>query len=286
MVQKRFNEYFAKVVLEKCFPEKFIDLQIADKPDLRSSSEIGIEVTHCMPKKAVEAFNLWQRVAEQGEQTPPRILERLEQLKDTVHLEGDELIWEYGSYVEDDIDNSPIKDFVNAVANKVLNFVVGKDIYYHYDNEQNRLICDNSNWNGGNGTIEQDMEPIEYTLEYDELPNLYNPNPGTFKADEYISFESVINTETGKKYVWEYMNSYSIDLSQNYEKNTIHIHGEWQDIVTNIRYKNEGGSRLRGNFPTSIKYFDKIEIGSLHKAGYVFNGWSINGNKLASSILR
>ncbi len=119
MVQKRFNEYFAKVVLEKCFPEKFIDLQIADKPDLRSSSEIGIEVTHCMPKKAVEAFNLWQRVAEQGEQTPPRILERLEQLKDTVHLEGDELIWEYGSYVEDDIDNSPIKDFVNAVANKV-----------------------------------------------------------------------------------------------------------------------------------------------------------------------
>lgn len=167
----------------------------------------------------------------------------------------------------------------------ILNFVVGKDIYYHYDNEQNRLICDNSNWNGGNGTIEQDMEPIEYTLEYDELPNLYNPNPGTFKADEYISFESVINTETGKKYVWEYMNSYSIDLSQNYEKNTIHIHGEWQDIVTNIRYKNEGGSRLRGNFPTSIKYFDKIEIGSLHKAGYVFNGWSINGNKLASSIL-
>ncbi len=166
-----------------------------------------------------------------------------------------------------------------------MNFVVGKDIYYHYDNEQNRLICDNSNWNGGNGTIEQDMEPIEYTLEYDELPNLYNPNPGTFKADEYISFESVINTETGKKYVWEYMNSYSIDLSQNYEKNTIHIHGEWQDIVTNIRYKNEGGSRLRGNFPTSIKYFDKIEIGSLHKAGYVFNGWSINGNKLASSIL-
>lgn len=35
MGQKRFDEYFAKVVLEKCFPEKFIDLQIADKPDLR-----------------------------------------------------------------------------------------------------------------------------------------------------------------------------------------------------------------------------------------------------------
>lgn len=88
MVQKRFDEYFAKVVLERCFPEKFTDLQIADKPDLRSGSKIGIEVANCMPKEAVEAFKLWHRVAEQGEQTPPRILERLEQLKDTVHPEG------------------------------------------------------------------------------------------------------------------------------------------------------------------------------------------------------
>lgn len=119
MAQKRFDEYFAKVVLEKCFPEKFSDLQIANKPDLRHGNEVGIEVTNCMPKEAVEAFNLWHRVAKQGEQTPPRILERLEQLKDTVHLEGKQLIWEQGSYVDDDIDNSPIKEFVNTVANNV-----------------------------------------------------------------------------------------------------------------------------------------------------------------------
>ena len=119
MAQKRFDEYFAKVVLERCFPEKFSDLQISDKPDLRHGNEIGIEVTNCMPKEAVEAFNLWHRVEKQGEQTPPRILERLEQLKDTVHLEGNSLVWEHGSYVEDDIDNSPIKEFVNALAHKV-----------------------------------------------------------------------------------------------------------------------------------------------------------------------
>lgn len=119
MAQKRFDEYFAKVVLERCFPEKFTDLLISDKPDLRHGNDIGIEVTNCMPKEAVEAFNLWHRVAKQGEQTPPRILERLEQLKYTVHLEGNSLIWEQGSYVDDDIDNSPIKEFVNAVASKV-----------------------------------------------------------------------------------------------------------------------------------------------------------------------
>lgn len=119
MTQKRFDEYFAKVILENCFPEKFSDLQIADKPDLRYGKEIGIEVTNCMPKEAAEAINLWNRVKKQGEQTPPRILERLEQLKDTVHLEGNKLIWEQGEYVGDDIDNSPIKEFVNAVATKV-----------------------------------------------------------------------------------------------------------------------------------------------------------------------
>ena len=119
MAQKRFDEYFAKGVLERCFPEKFYNLQIADKPDLRCGNEIGIEVTNCMPEKAVEAFNLWDRAAKQGKQTPPRILERLEQLKDIVHLEGNELIWEQGSYVEDDIDNSPIKEFINAVTSKV-----------------------------------------------------------------------------------------------------------------------------------------------------------------------
>lgn len=119
MSQKRFEEYFAKVVLESCFSDKFVDLQISDKPDLRYKTEIGIEVTNCMPKEVAEAFNLWHRVAKQGTQTPPRILERLEQLKDAVHLVGDELVWEQGSYVDDDIDNSPIKKFVNAFENKV-----------------------------------------------------------------------------------------------------------------------------------------------------------------------
>lgn len=119
MKQKRFEEYFAKVVLESCFPERFNDLQVSDKPDLRSGKEIGIEVTNCTPKDVAEAFNLWQIVEKQGEQTPPRILKRLDQLKDIVHNEENGLIWEQGTYLDGDIDNSPLKGFVNAVANKV-----------------------------------------------------------------------------------------------------------------------------------------------------------------------
>lgn len=119
MSQSRFEEYFAKVVLESCFPKRFINLQVADKPDLRCGNEIGIEVTNCMPKEAAEALSLWQEFEKLGEKTPPRILERLEQLKDTVHLVGNELIWEQGSYKDDDIENSPIKDFFNSVKKKV-----------------------------------------------------------------------------------------------------------------------------------------------------------------------
>lgn len=113
MAQKRFDEYFAKVILEKCFPEKFFNLQISDKPDLWHGNEIGIEVTNCMPARVAEAFNLWHRVARQGEQTPPRILERLEQL-DEVQLIDNELIWMQGMYSQEELE-----DFYNAVEKKV-----------------------------------------------------------------------------------------------------------------------------------------------------------------------
>ena len=111
-MRKNFDEYFAKVVLEFCFPEKFANLQVLDKPDLQSGQDVGIEVTNCMPKEVAEAFNLWHRVAKQGEQTPPRILERLQQL-DMVQLENGKLIWNQCTYTEN-IENSPLQTFINS----------------------------------------------------------------------------------------------------------------------------------------------------------------------------
>ena len=70
-----------------------------------------------MPKRVAEAFNLWHRVAKQGEQTPPRVNERLEQLKEVEH-DGTGLVWQQGTYT-DNIDDSPIKYFLNAVEKKV-----------------------------------------------------------------------------------------------------------------------------------------------------------------------
>lgn len=117
MSQKIFQEYFAKVVLEHCFPDRFNELIVSDKPDLRCGEEVGIEVTNCMPKKVVEAFNLWHRVAKEGEQTPPRIIKLVEQIKE-VQRDEKGLLWTQGNYT-DNIDDSPIKHFFNAVEKKV-----------------------------------------------------------------------------------------------------------------------------------------------------------------------
>lgn len=60
MVQRRFSEYFAKVILETCFRDRFDLLQIADKPDLRhEKSSTGIEVVSSTPSDVVEAMIRW-----------------------------------------------------------------------------------------------------------------------------------------------------------------------------------------------------------------------------------
>ena len=184
------------------------------------------------------------------------------------------------------LDDSQI--YVKKEIGYSLNFVIGDDCFYHYDDEINKLVCDRK-WKGGNGTIEQTWELIQYKLNYIGLPEgLDNPNPDSFNVENHIFFESVLNKETGKKYVWEYMDTYLLDLSIPYKDNVIDIHGEWEDFVTYIQYRYQGGSKKEGNFPQSIKYLEEIEIGSLYKAGYIFDGWLIDeekGIKLDSSIL-
>ena len=46
-----YDECYAKIVLEKFFPDQYENLQISDKPDLRDiSNNIGIEVTSAIPQ--------------------------------------------------------------------------------------------------------------------------------------------------------------------------------------------------------------------------------------------
>lgn len=117
-MQKRFNEYFAKVILENCFPNKFQNVEISDKPDLRyNEDEIGIEVAYCTPKEVVEAFNCIDRY-EKAEDIPEKTLEKAKRVGVTIDERG--VLWSQDSYGDNmAIEKTPIRYFLDMVRKKV-----------------------------------------------------------------------------------------------------------------------------------------------------------------------
>lgn len=114
----RFNEYFAKIILENCFPNKFQNIEVSDKPDLRyNGNEIGIEVAYCMPKGVAEAFNCIERY-EKSTDIPEKTLKKSK--RSGVMVDGQSVWWDQGSYADNmAIDKTPIRYFLNMVRQKV-----------------------------------------------------------------------------------------------------------------------------------------------------------------------
>lgn len=114
----RFNEYFAKIILENCFPNKFQNIEASDKPDLRyNGNEIGIEVAYCMPKEVVEAFNCIERY-EKAEDIPEKTLKKARKAGITVDEQG--VLWNQDSYADNMvIEKTPIRYFLDMVRQKV-----------------------------------------------------------------------------------------------------------------------------------------------------------------------
>ena len=115
-MQYRFEEYFVKVILENCFPDKLVGLTVNDKPDLWNKNKIGIEVTNCMPQEVVEQIHLWHRISKNGTKNQERIIGRLKQLG--MEYSESSFVWDQGHY-SSNIDESPIKYFLDAVEKKV-----------------------------------------------------------------------------------------------------------------------------------------------------------------------
>lgn len=117
-MQKRFNEYFAKVILENCFPNKFQNIEVSDKPDLRYNvNEIGIEVAYCMPNDVAEAFNCIGRY-EKAEDIPGKTLKKAKRAGITIDEQG--ILWDQGSYADNmAIEKTPIRYFLDMVRQKV-----------------------------------------------------------------------------------------------------------------------------------------------------------------------
>lgn len=114
----RFNEYFAKIILGNCFPNKFQNIEVSDKPDLRyNGNKIGIEVAYCMPNDVAEAFYCIERY-EKAEDIPEKTLKKARKAGITVDEQG--VLWNQDSYGDNiAIEKTPIRYFLDMVRQKV-----------------------------------------------------------------------------------------------------------------------------------------------------------------------
>lgn len=113
-----YGECYAKVVLEKVFPERYSNLQIHDKPDLRDETNtIGIEVTSAIPQHTRESISLWSRIESNASKNPKRDIARMEQLgvKFTGGVQG----WPSTVYPTGCFDKSPYVEIVSAIHGKI-----------------------------------------------------------------------------------------------------------------------------------------------------------------------
>lgn len=93
---KHWEECFAKLVLEKVLPDRFFQLEIADKPDLQNTcASIGVEVTTAVGKAEKEKDHLFsllvQKLGTPEQQRKSK--ERIRQLGGIYCEEGAMVSW-------------------------------------------------------------------------------------------------------------------------------------------------------------------------------------------------
>lgn len=74
-----YNECYAKIVLEKFFPDRYSELQLRDKPDLQDLSyDVGVEVTSIIPKREQEAISIFIKLPYVDESEKDKLIAYLE----------------------------------------------------------------------------------------------------------------------------------------------------------------------------------------------------------------
>ena len=115
----KYEECFAKIILEHLFPQRYIDLKIEDRPDLQDlKRQIGVEVTSAVPPEDREACSLWTSTVymDNGPQKIRKI-DRLAQLG--VHYTGGVQVWPSKSYQTDSLEKSPYWTLIQTFDGKI-----------------------------------------------------------------------------------------------------------------------------------------------------------------------
>ena len=113
----RYQECYAKILLERCVPKFKSGLQMRDKPDLYCSDcDTGIEVTDIMSKEKREAVKLWYTMPYVKPEQQERNIDRMKQLG--VEYSRGVQTWPTITY-DNGLDSTPYQELYGAIKKKL-----------------------------------------------------------------------------------------------------------------------------------------------------------------------
>ncbi len=106
----KYEECYAKVILEDLFPDEYKELRIEDKPDLiNEATSVGIEVTSAISENHREAINLWAGMPYASPEKQEQNKERMQKLG--VEYQGGIQGWPS--------EECPFEEIINAFDKKI-----------------------------------------------------------------------------------------------------------------------------------------------------------------------
>lgn len=122
----RYEECYAKIILEQYFSDKYESIDITDKPDLYDrKNNIGIEVTEAAEKELKEAVRLWYMMPYKYSPSQLRDKERMNQLG--IKYQGGIQSWPAVAYCKG--AQSEVYNVVYDAINKKLEKLNQVDLY-------------------------------------------------------------------------------------------------------------------------------------------------------------
>ena len=121
-----YDECYAKIVLEKFFPAKYQNLQISDRPDLRTKDgNIGIEVTSAIPQEEQEALALACEIP---------YIDKEKQKYTKYGMSHPSRSYGWIGFNYPDIEKTFCRDFIHAIEEKIKKLNSGNyDLLPEYD---------------------------------------------------------------------------------------------------------------------------------------------------------
>lgn len=118
-LNKKYEEFLAKLVLENFYPDRYIDLELSDKPDLRNETMgIGIEVTSSVEQVDREVVRLWSEAVRlpDGREKDKKI-KGLKKLG--INYTGNVQIGKSKHYDSFSVESGPFGKLLSAVESKL-----------------------------------------------------------------------------------------------------------------------------------------------------------------------